>query len=92
MAARYVGEEIVVIMPQTNLEGAYSQACRLLTELSRPPYPGLPTNYVVTASIGLATLDHDRMMDQEALIRTADGALYVAKRNGKNQVVVGQPE
>ncbi|HOJ32312.1 MAG TPA: sensor domain-containing diguanylate cyclase [Candidatus Hydrogenedentes bacterium] len=92
VAARYGGEEIVVIMPQTNLEGAYSQACRLLTELSRPPYPGLPTNYVVTASIGLATLDHDRMMDQEALIRTADGALYVAKRNGKNQVVVGQPE
>jgi diguanylate cyclase (GGDEF)-like protein len=44
----------------------------------------------VTVSIGLAVLDHDTMLDCEALIRTADTALYDAKRNGKNQVAVGE--
>ncbi len=92
VAARYGGEEIVVVMPQTALEGAYAQACRLLTELSRPPYPGIPAEHPVTVSIGVATLDHDKMLDCESLIRLADSALYVAKRNGKNQAVIGRQE
>lgn len=87
VAARYGGEEIVIIMPQTSLDGAYAQACRLLAEVRKARYAGLPADFSITVSIGVATLNHDTMTDCEALIRLADSALYEAKRKGKNRVV-----
>ncbi|MBN2307454.1 MAG: sensor domain-containing diguanylate cyclase [Candidatus Hydrogenedentes bacterium] len=92
MAARYGGEEFTIIMPQTGREGAEVQAHRLLEELCRSPYKGLPADVRVTVSMGVAVLEHEAMLDCEALIRVADSALYQAKRNGKNQVVVGTAE
>ncbi len=88
IVARYGGEEFAVIMPQTAIEGAKAQAERLLEEVRSKEYQGMPPGYPVTVSIGVTVLDHDAMLDCEALIRAADSALYEAKNNGKNRVVV----
>lgn len=88
VAARYGGEEFVILMPQTDREGARSQGQRLLEDLRRP-YKGLPKDRNVTVSIGIAVQEHGVMKDPDAMLRTADSALYEAKKQGKNRAVVG---
>ncbi len=85
-AARYGGEEMMVILPGTNQKSAVSVAQRLCNRLSKTkvfidrqkPLPH------ITGSFGVATLSNDQ--DSNALISTADAALYRAKTNGRNQV------
>lgn len=89
--ARYGGEEFVVIMPQTGFEGARVQAERIRKEIAEAAYDGIPKDYQVTVSIGVAVFDVNTMLDCEALIRAADSALYQAKREGKNCVIMSQP-
>lgn len=85
--ARYGGEEFVIIMPQTAVAGAATQAERIRESVARPGYPGLK-DATVTVSLGVAELNHREMLDGESLIRAADTAMYEAKRSGKNCVVV----
>jgi len=89
--ARYGGEEMAVILPHTNLAGAYAIAERLrraIQKLSIPMGDGQGT-LQITASFGVAaSLDGER----EALISGADAALYVAKRRGKNRTEALQPQ
>ena len=89
--ARYGGEEMAVILPHTNLAGAYAIAERLRTaiqKLSIPMGDGGGT-VQITASFGVAaSLDGER----EALISGADAALYVAKRRGKNRTEASQAQ
>lgn len=92
VVARYGGEELVVIMPQTSLEGALIQAERVRLSISEHRYEGLPEDWRVTVSIGVSMFEPDGMSDAEALIRVADTGLYRAKREGKNRVVTGQLE
>ena len=53
--------------------------------------PGLPPGERVTVSIGVGVFTKGEMSDCETLIRLADTALYDAKRQGKNRVIIGQP-
>lgn len=92
IVARYGGEEFVVIMPQTALEGGTIQAERVCRAISECRIPGMPDEFRVTVSIGVAEFHPVKTPDCESLIRIADGALYRAKREGKNRVAVGQPE
>lgn len=82
IAARFGGEEFVMLLPQCSTEDAQQKAeqFRLALEALRPG--GLP----VTASIGVAGLEAD--MDFKALFKRADEALYAAKEGGRNYVVV----
>jgi diguanylate cyclase (GGDEF)-like protein len=89
IVARYGGEEFVVIMPQTGPAQSNPQAERLLHEISDRPFSGMPPGNSVTVSVGVAGLVHDSMNDCEDLIRVADAALYKAKHDGKNRVVIG---
>jgi len=91
IVARYGGEEFVVIMPQTGIDGARAQANRVRNDVGGAAYNGMPEGRHVTVSIGVAVFDAATMFDCEALIRAADSALYRAKREGKNRVVVDQP-
>lgn len=92
IVARYGGEEFVVIMPQTGYEGASVEAERVRKEICEWPYEGVPKPGTVTVSIGVSVFDAETMPDCEALLRTADNGLYQAKREGKNRVIVGQPQ
>jgi len=85
--ARYGGEEFVLIMPQTDLDGAIAEANRLHGVFSTLEYTGMDKRFRVTASCGVATFDRGNMPTPEALLRCADTALYRAKNSEKNTVV-----
>jgi len=84
--ARYGGDGIVVVMPDTDLATAREIATGLVglvgeTRISRIG----DWQAGVTVSIGMATLN-DRDTDAQALLERADEALYAAKRAGRNRV------
>lgn len=89
MVGRYGGEEFIVLLPETDLEGA-----RVLAERIRSavfdlgiPHPASKTADQVTVSIGVAVGPVDRW---ENLIKQADEALYAAKETGRNKVCTQQ--
>ena len=84
---RYGGEELVVIMPETNIEGAIIplQRLRRLIEEYDFDYNGVKTK--VTVSMGL-TMNYQSIASTSDMIRTADEALYKAKESGRNRVVL----
>lgn len=87
--ARYGGEEMAVALPQTDLEGAYrfAERVRRRIEAIELPLPNGRGGLRVTASFGVASLATAADMDKDALVAAADGALYAAKRAGKNRTV-----
>ena len=87
-AVRYGGEEMMVILPETNELLAVLVAerlCSRMREASIFPDMRLPLPHV-TASVGVAVLGPG--MDDLALIAAADAALYRAKHSGRDQVAV----
>jgi diguanylate cyclase (GGDEF)-like protein len=90
--ARYGGEEMAVILPQTDVAGA-----ELLAERMRAAVAGIEIDRLdgggrlqVTASFGVASLPANAR-DKDSLIAEADAALYRAKRSGKNRVGRAEP-
>ena len=88
ISARYGGEEFVILLPYTDEAEATRLAHRLLNTVAGHPFPLPPEAGPVTISIGLSQLDVEHPLSGEALIARADGALYQAKRDGRNQVAV----
>lgn len=78
---RYGGEEFVIILPNTEAQGAIEAAERLRAATEAHPWPLRP----ITASLGVATLQADLTTEQE-LFTQADRALYASKERGRNQV------
>jgi diguanylate cyclase (GGDEF)-like protein len=92
IACRYGGEELVVIMPDTPIERAVTVAwqIRAAIEAMQVIAQGVPLG-AVTVSIGVAVSRGD-VPGAEDLLRSADAALYNAKRTGRNRVcVAGEP-
>jgi len=83
--ARYGGEELAVILPQTGLAGSAMQAERLRAAIERMRVVGVDRETGITASFGVAS-GFAQEMDKTALIAAADAALYRAKHAGKNRV------
>lgn len=87
IACRYGGEEFTLIMPEADLQAACerAEAIRVAVEAMRIRHLGqeLPP---VTVSIGVASFPLNGR-DGDSLLRSADKALYRAKREGRNQVV-----
>ena len=81
--ARFGGEEFLVVLTNTNLDGAI-QACEKLREaIAALRIPGVGQS--PSASFGVATFPDDGT-DPEELVRGADRALYAAKSSGRNCV------
>jgi len=90
--ARYGGEEFVVLLPSTDIYGAYSVAERLRlkveTEAIKHEFSGICD--FITVSIGIAELTPNTLQDTE-LFKAADKALYEAKERGRNNSFYFQP-
>jgi diguanylate cyclase (GGDEF)-like protein len=92
-AARYGGEELALILPDTDEKAAVILAeefCEKLRDL-RIPHSGSDKG-IVTVSIGVATLGRGSLpTDAVRLIARADEALYTAKRDGRDGVRLWEP-
>jgi diguanylate cyclase (GGDEF)-like protein/PAS domain S-box-containing protein len=89
--ARYGGEELIVLLPETPPDGARIVMERLRERVAETPMMlDDGTKVSVTVSIGIAgTLDNEPVDGVEPLLKRADDALYAAKRNGRNRVEMG---
>lgn len=89
IAARFGGEEFVILLCDVDQAGAYPVAERVRRELEQAYFDGgdAQTPVRATLSIGIATLGRHGWT-QQALLHEADLAVYEAKRNGRNQVVI----
>ena len=91
--ARYGGEEFIVILPETDIEGAYSFAERARNAIAQMVIESNDKEISVTASFGVTGFDRDTSEEKilmEAMIKEADKCLYQAKQGGRNRVMVGQ--
>ena len=86
--ARQHGEEFALVLPGTNLEGAFNLAERVRMRIEALQIPRLDGkgSLRITASCGVAAVPQTPP-DADALVAAADGALYEAKRSGKNKTV-----
>lgn len=78
---RYGGEEFLILMPRTDLEGAATYAERVRAAVERLPLEDLDLH--VTVSIGVAAYSGGTLLE---LVDRADRKLYQAKDNGRNRV------
>jgi diguanylate cyclase (GGDEF)-like protein len=87
VAARYGGDEMVLLLPHTPLDQALHVAQRIRQELSEQSQAHPRLKHAVTMSIGIASLEVDRPTSADALVSMADRALYLAKGLGKDRIV-----
>jgi diguanylate cyclase (GGDEF)-like protein len=89
LAARLGGEEFAILLPETDASGAAELAENLRAAMARLAVPVGPNEVRVTASFGVAAFPQTHSADE--LMTTADAALYSAKRQGKDRVIVAGP-
>jgi diguanylate cyclase (GGDEF)-like protein len=85
LKCRYGGEEFLVVLPETPLQGARRVAETLRREIAERPIPWTGEALTVTASFGL-TQAMPGEINIEAVVARADAALYRAKEDGRNCV------
>lgn len=100
IAGRYGGDEFIAVLPDTNLEGAVIVAQRLLASMKAAQgfLPDLekmltrkillPENQILSCSIGIGNLNHDRHKTISQIISEADEALYRSKKAGKSRYTI----
>jgi diguanylate cyclase (GGDEF)-like protein len=86
-AARFGGEEFVLLLPETDRQGAMELAEKIRRQIERTE---LVQTGPITASFGVASLPEDAVAPDE-LVRKADRALYMAKAQGRNRVESADP-
>ena len=87
---RYGGEEFLLVMPETDVEGGLTSAENLRRILGRTPVTVQTAtgdlHFHVAVSAGVAGGAGERSLDVDQLLREADSALYAAKESGRDQV------
>lgn len=89
---RYGGEEFIVILPGCDLDGARERAQQLRRAIESAPVQTDSSSVQVTLSIGAVSTGAWPSADVDKLIWLADSALYRAKQQGRNCVVVALPD
>jgi diguanylate cyclase (GGDEF)-like protein len=85
VVGRLGGEEFMILLPETRLDGAVLLAERIRLMLAAKPVAVGDAAIAVTASFGVR--EYERGVDGHGLLAAADEALYAAKRAGRNRVV-----
>ena len=89
--ARWGGEEFVLLLPQTDLAGAEAVAERCRRALEEVAIAVGDVQVGVTVSVGVAGFPATGLDTPDALMKSADDALYQAKHRGRNRVVTIPP-
>ncbi|MFO3451224.1 diguanylate cyclase [Legionella pneumophila serogroup 1] len=87
LACRYGGEEFLLVLPQCTLDNAKKISETIRDEVSKMPMTLKNNVFNITISLGISSYPNHGSSLQE-LIETADKALYSAKTQGKNRVVI----
>jgi diguanylate cyclase (GGDEF)-like protein len=90
VAARYGGDEFVIMLPDTPARGALEVGERIRHAVESTPYVVDSSTVTCTVSIGVASFPQDGR-SMEGLLARADSALYLAKKAGRNRVVQCEP-
>ncbi len=88
---RYGGEEIVIVLPETDLQGASLLAERLRSHVESAPIDTERGPIQITISLGVAEFKANTP-DLASLLDRADSAMYIAKQSGRNQVRLYEQE
>ena len=83
ICVRWGGEEFLILLPQTNLEGAKAVAEKIRVIIIEKPLT--EKNLPISASFGVCQMDEND--DDFSLISKSDKLLYLAKKSGKNIVI-----
>lgn len=87
IAARFGGEEFVVLMPETDIEGAKQLADRICINIKKQPYHHVEGDISMTVSIGISDVTTGDT-DYRQILTRADKALYLAKEHGRDRVEI----
>jgi two-component system, cell cycle response regulator len=87
---RYGGEEFLIVVPGCNPDTAVNQAERLRESIGSCPIPAGEASILATLSLGITVMTATATvkLNHHALLKAADEALYLAKKNGRNRVEV----
>lgn len=98
IVCRYGGEEFAVLLPSVGLSDAAILAESLRAAIEKTPFDmkgveGAPPSLLVTVSVGVSATDlpEGAATSPEQLVQQADGAVYAAKRGGRNKVCIHNP-
>lgn len=89
---RYGGEEFLMLLPNTDINGALSVAEKICSASEKKTHDDGTKTTVVTISIGIASVNLHQPSENKELIAFADKALYRAKAEGRNRVKVYMDE
>lgn len=91
IVARYGGEELVIILPQTDTNGAYYVAEKISNEIKNLRFEHIKSKVklgILTVSIGIASTIPNYQDNPAILIRAADEALYQSKAEGRDRISI----
>jgi len=89
LVGRYGGEELIILLPETDRKTSMQVAERLCSTIAATPIRISGKEISVTVSIGVAAQDSNTT-DLETLIARADQAMYIAKHKGRNRVAMSK--
>ncbi len=88
IVARFGGEEFVILLENTDRDGAMETAKRIMERIKKLkiPHETSEVSDILTVSIGIATMKPDNNKNYHQLLEKADKALYEAKTSGRNRI------
>jgi diguanylate cyclase (GGDEF)-like protein len=86
--ARYGGEEFAIILPNTDVAGAYNVAEKIRNKIAKQQFNAAGITFSITVSIGLMGDAPSSGFSADFWLKEADDALYKAKEEGRNKVVL----
>ncbi len=90
-AARFGGDEFAILLEDTTGPQEAAEVAERIIDLLKMPLRLDQKEIIVQASLGISVVNYDSTLDADELIRNADAAMYIAKRDGKNAYRLFEP-